>query len=208
MIEGAEVELLGSDGSKFVLSTDKNGMAFFNTIDGQECIKKETEYSIKASIKDFLVAKDNFSTQNLLESRTFIFEFLLSDVTTCGGCCYPPPVYFDVNDDEPIAYKDLDYLIKMLIDNPKVIIQINGYSDLNESNDARLSERRAKSCVSYLNSKGIDIGRLKFKGYSSDRPVITERMIQSMDKEDEKLAARQKNRRIDIVAVAFDWEGN
>jgi outer membrane protein OmpA-like peptidoglycan-associated protein len=71
--------------------------------------------------------------------------------------------------------RELDRLVKLLIDVPALKIEISGHTDntgsakLNES----LSQDRAQAVVNYLKSKGIDTGRLTAEGYGSSLPIAT-----------------------------------
>ena len=68
---------------------------------------------------------------------------------------------------------ELDRVYKLLVDVPKLKIEISGHTD-NKGNveiNQKLSESRAKSVVDYLISKGISADRLVFKGYGFTQPV-------------------------------------
>jgi len=70
--------------------------------------------------------------------------------------------------------KELDKIVAILNENPKMKIQINSHTDVRGSEDynLRLSEKRAKSVVDYLISKGIDPDRLMYKGWGKTRLLI------------------------------------
>ena len=79
-------------------------------------------------------------------------------------------------------------------ENPTIKIQINGYTD-NIGKDADnkiLSEARAKSVVAYLNTQGITISRLLFKGFGATNPI-------SSNETDD---GRALNRRTEMVIVS------
>lgn len=89
---------------------------------------------------------------------------------------------------------ELDRLVKLLKDVPKLKIEISGHTDNvgSESMNQKLSEDRAKSVVDYLVAKGIDRGRLTSKGYGSLRPVATNNSSEG----------RQQNRRTEFEILA------
>lgn len=60
----------------------------------------------------------------------------------------------------------LDSLADRLQREPSLIIDIKGYTDSRgtEKYNIRLSERRAKACVAYLEKKGVDVSRLHMEG--------------------------------------------
>ncbi|WP_316791090.1 OmpA family protein [Pedobacter frigoris] len=67
----------------------------------------------------------------------------------------------------------LDYLYTIMVDNPKIEIELSAHTDSKgvEIYNLDLSNRRAKSCVDYLVSKGIDISRMTSKGYGETVPI-------------------------------------
>ncbi len=79
-------------------------------------------------------------------------------------------------------------------DNPTVKIQINGHTDNSGkvADNARLSENRAKSVTAYLVTKGINAGRLSFKGYGDTQPVANNSTAEG----------RAQNRRTELKVIS------
>lgn len=74
---------------------------------------------------------------------------------------------------EPVSLIELDKLLQLMKENTLLTIQVNGHTD-NSGTDAanlKLSENRAKAVVDYLVQKGIDIKRLKWKGFGATKPI-------------------------------------
>ena len=94
----------------------------------------------------------------------------------------------------PESILELDRLVLLMNENPTIKIQINGYTDNigNDVDNKTLSEARAKSVISYLNTKGIQMARLLSKGYGATNP------ISSNDTEE----GRALNRRTEVVIIA------
>jgi outer membrane protein OmpA-like peptidoglycan-associated protein len=68
---------------------------------------------------------------------------------------------------------ELDKLVKFLLANSKLKIEIGGHTD-NEGSDAynlQLSAERAKSVSDYLIAHGIDVSRLNSRGYGETVPL-------------------------------------
>jgi outer membrane protein OmpA-like peptidoglycan-associated protein len=64
--------------------------------------------------------------------------------------------------------------VNILNKNPEIKIEINGHTDdvgTDVSNQV-LSQDRAQSVVTYLQSKGISAGRLSAKGYGESKPDV------------------------------------
>ncbi|HHH50658.1 MAG TPA: OmpA family protein, partial [Saprospiraceae bacterium] len=104
-------------------------------------------------------------------------------------------VFFDTGSAElrSISFIELDKLYKLLIDNPKLAIQINGHTDNvgADKDNLVLSNGRAKSVYDYLIQKGINPTRLSFKGFGETMPIDT-------NDTDE---GRQNNRRTEFIVV-------
>ncbi|MBC7485610.1 MAG: OmpA family protein [Cytophagaceae bacterium] len=88
------------------------------------------------------------------------------------------------------SYPELDRVVKLLIANPTITLEIAGHTDNVGSDEANqtLSADRAKAVVDYLISKGIGKKALSSKGYGETVPVgdnITEE-------------GRQLNRRVEF----------
>jgi len=91
------------------------------------------------------------------------------------------------------AKKVLDGVAEQLLANPKVKIEIQGHTD-NQGNPAvnrELSERRAKSVVGYLATKGVKMSRMRAVGYGQDVPIADNRTNDG----------REQNRRIEMVRL-------
>lgn len=85
------------------------------------------------------------------------------------------PIYFDsgkwdIRDDAKI---ELDKIVKALIDNPSISIEIGSHTDSRGAakSNTSLSDKRAKSTVEYIISKGIDKARITGKGYGESQLV-------------------------------------
>ncbi len=80
-----------------------------------------------------------------------------------------PPIYFDfdkwsISDSE---LKQLDNVVQIMKDNPTIIVEAGSHTDSKnlESYNQLLSEKRARSVVKYIVSKGISSNRIIGKGY-------------------------------------------
>ena len=74
-----------------------------------------------------------------------------------------------------MSYTELDNLVKIMNDNPKLKIEINGHTDNvgTRTYNQKLSQDRAEAVVNYLLSKKIAKNRMTFKGYAFDEPIDT-----------------------------------
>lgn len=84
-------------------------------------------------------------------------------------------IYYDFDRSEirDEALPELEKLLKMLQDNPNLIIELASHTDARGSHryNKRLSQRRAESVVDWLMEEGIGLDRLVPRGYGETMPV-------------------------------------
>ncbi|WP_396147588.1 OmpA family protein [Flavobacterium sp.] len=86
------------------------------------------------------------------------------------------PIYFEF-DKSNITQEgafELDKLIQVMKNNDKMVIMAKSHTDNRGSNEYNLSlsDRRAKSTVQYIISKGIDASRISGKGMGELEPIV------------------------------------
>ena len=84
-------------------------------------------------------------------------------------------IYFDSGkwNIRPDAAKELNKVVKLLKDNPTIIIELSSHTDSRgtaESNLA-LSDSRAKASAQYIIDNGIEKSRVTGKGYGESQPL-------------------------------------
>jgi outer membrane protein OmpA-like peptidoglycan-associated protein len=103
--------------------------------------------------------------------------------------------YIRADAEEPLAE-----LIKILEDNPDVIVEIGSHTDARGSSryNEKLSQRRAKSVVKYLEGRGIPANRLEYQGYGETQ--TTNECVDEIPCDEEK---HQRNRRTEFRVVGL-----
>lgn len=101
-------------------------------------------------------------------------------------------VYFDFGkaDLRTESRIELDRIVRFLMDNPDISIEVQGHTD-NVGSDAvnrRLSDARARAIRAYLIARGIEGERVRARGFGSSQPIA------SNDTDE----GRQRNRRVEI----------
>jgi len=93
----------------------------------------------------------------------------------------------------PAAEQILDGAVDTLKQNSHVRVEIVGHTDSigSEEYNQKLSERRAESVRTYLESKGIESSRLSASGKGESEPVAS----------NDTPEGRAKNRRVDTTAI-------
>ncbi|MFN4235356.1 MAG: OmpA family protein [Bacteroidia bacterium] len=206
-IPDATIKLIGSDGSVAEVKSDATGFYKFAEKGNERYLNPNTSYSITVSAKDYLNGKGKETTVGLKESTTFVKDFALQ--TTKKKEIRFPEVLYDLGKYtlRPESEDSLMFLYQTLIDNPTIVIELSAHTDSrgSEKSNQILSENRAKSCVDFLISKGIDPERLVPKGYGETRLLVTDAEIAKLKTVEEKEAAHQKNRRTVFSVIRSDY---
>lgn len=223
-LEGATIELAGSDGTSLKYVTDKTGSYSFDKTQ----IKPNTAYKLTVSLKNYLGAKGEESTVGLEQSKDIFHDFALK--TTVRSIVLPNILYDLAKWDlRPESKVSLDGLVETLNDNPQIVIEIGSHTDTRDTdgrNDT-LSQRRAESVVDYLIKNGIAADRLKAKGYGErvsrklqndekvvyegrtfvfkKGDVITDQYINGLSSKMEQEAAHQLNRRTEFKVLRDNY---
>ncbi|MFY9310673.1 MAG: OmpA family protein [Bacteroidia bacterium] len=92
---------------------------------------------------------------------------------------------------------DVDRIIKLLEDTPQLQIELGGYTDNFGSVNltTKVSEERAKALMDLLVEKGVDEGRLQYKGYGPIQPIAN-----NLTEE-----GRVANNRIELKVIGLDY---
>ena len=73
----------------------------------------------------------------------------------------------------PESGKELDKLVSLMKENPEMKVELGSHTDERGSEiyNRKLSQLRANSAVDYVNSKGIDLSRIKGTGYGKTQLI-------------------------------------
>jgi len=84
-------------------------------------------------------------------------------------------IYYDLDKwfIRPDAAKELDKLVKVLLDNPTMEIELSSHTDCRATikYNATLSAKRAEAAVQYIASRGVPLSRMIAAGYGESRLV-------------------------------------
>ncbi len=102
---------------------------------------------------------------------------------------------FDQADLLPASFPELNRLCRLLAQYPKMKIRVIGHTDSigTQTKNQMLSEQRAHSVVSYLQSQGIAPERMFSQGYGEDQPIDTNTTPEG----------RQQNRRVEFAILEY-----
>ncbi len=182
----AKVNILNGDGRTIAqdVANNKTGMYNMSFLAGDN-------YSIEVSAPGYW-----FYAEKLLEKQEFTFsssekDIMLKQITE-GSLIPMENLTFEPGSTEirPVAFPELERLLRVLKQNPSVRIAVYGHADDTEVGGTKdIAQERARMIASYLIANGYN--RVKYMGYSNTRPVA------SNETED----GRAQNRRCEIVVV-------
>lgn len=174
-MEGVKVKLYASDGTSMETTSNLDGSFKFK-------LGQYTDYIILASKDTYLRSKSKVSTNNVVQDKTF--EVTIELVTMEKPVEIPNIFYASGSAELNESSKEaLEELAQILEDNPNIVMEIGAHTDMvgDSVYNMNLSQRRAKSVIDYLNSKGYDLDRLVSKGYGESIPVEVNELIAQMD---------------------------
>lgn len=167
------IYLIGNDGTNEKLSPKTDGSFTKRITPG-------ASYVLLGSCDGYLNYMQELTADSTDQDREYTLQFPLSSITR--------PVLIDnifygfnsatLTDSSVVA---LDALVRLLTDNPHVVIELGAHCDYKGRDDynERLSQRRAESVVAHLIAKGIDAKRLVAKGYGETTPkTVTKKMAE------------------------------
>lgn len=177
-LEGVKITLTGQELNKQSVVTDASGRYSFK-------INSNRGLQINA-------VKENYFAKNV--SYTYD-QLVVADTLLSANLCLDPIVI-----DKPIVLKNIFYefdkadlteaskltlnvLYDIMIDNPNIVIELSSHTDIigSEAYNLDLSDRRAKSCVTYLIAKGVAAERMTWKGYGFSMPIAPNKLEDGKD---------------------------
>ncbi len=181
-----------SDGTNIVTSRTLPDGSFTTALPGQD------EYLLSVNAPGYFFRSHKFEVSDITNSHGPILlttdELCLSPLEI-GQKIALRNIYFDTDkwDIKPESKVELDKLVKIMKDNPKIRIEISGHTDSRASvkHNQVLSENRAKATVDYLVEHGIARDRFETVGYGLSQPCAT----------NETEEGRALNRRIEAKIV-------
>jgi outer membrane protein OmpA-like peptidoglycan-associated protein len=192
-IGGATVSLLDEFGSE-IESVTTNAEGRYELL-----LDIERKYSVQASYQEYLPLKESAST---IGRRDTIFNDFKLFKPKIGTIVKIDNINYDYDKAEirPDAAAQLDRLVKILLDNPTMKIELSSHTDCRgrDRYNLNLSTRRAKAVVDYLSANGIDNSRLISKGYGETK--LINKCKDGVECSDEE---HEENRRTEFKILDF-----
>jgi outer membrane protein OmpA-like peptidoglycan-associated protein/tetratricopeptide (TPR) repeat protein len=173
-MEGAKVKVTNLTTNKDEpCTTNKDGKCFFS-------LDPNTNYRIEGS-KETGEPDTKYLTVTATQSTigkkapTTLYTVLELEKVRKGVAIKVENIYYDLDKwfIRPDAAKELDKLVKILVDNPTLEIELSSHTDCRATAkyNAQLSSKRAESCVNYIASQGVEGRRMIAAGYGESRLI-------------------------------------
>ena len=215
-VPNAVIRIVGNDGSNQKQVARDDGSFSFP-------LERGVSYVMLAGAKGYLNARQEFTSDTAEEDAEYGIDFILASI---NKPVVIDNIFFDFDKAtlRPESAEALDEMVTVLNENPNVTIEMASHTDRkgSEEYNIALSERRARSVIDYLISKGIAADRLQSQGYGESRPktitkrlhrlypqfeegtVLSEEYIETLDPENQE-AADQINRRTEFQVLSTDY---
>jgi outer membrane protein OmpA-like peptidoglycan-associated protein/tetratricopeptide (TPR) repeat protein len=152
-------------------------------------------FAFSAAHPGYLFYSAQFSLQPQAPDSVFTVDIPLEPILP-GATVVLRNIFFDSKkfDLKPESVVELDKLVLLLNENPRLKILLAGHTDSvgKAKDNLLLSNNRAKAVVGYLVSKGIAAGRLSFRGFGAAKPLANNGTE----------AGRTQNRRTEMSVVS------
>jgi len=187
-------------------------------------LKPNVKYKLSASFTGYLTKFHELSTVGLEEDQDFAKDFDFPLKSTSKPITVPE-IFYDLDKSTLRAESKnaLDGLIQTLNENPTITIKLTAHTDYraDDNYNLKLSDRRAKSVMDYLISKGVPADRLTSEGKGETTPkavendeeyapfktgdVLTKEFIDKLETNEMKEKAHQYNRRTEFEVTGTTY---
>jgi OmpA-OmpF porin, OOP family len=159
----------------------------------------DKNYSIRATADKFFAISENLNLDSLVKAGYVeIHKDLFLVPIEIGQVVRLNNVFFDFDkwDLRPESFLELDRVVKLLKENPKISIEMGAHTDSRGTDEYNntLSHNRAKSVMDYILAKGVAPERITSHGYGETVPVAPNANPDGSDNPE----GRQLNRRVEF----------
>lgn len=180
------------------LTSDKElGVAVSSPKDGayKIVLPAGKNYAFLAEKKQFIAVSENIDLSKITEYKEIKHDLYLTPIEV-GQTIRINNIFFDFSKFvlQPQSFGDLNRLVKILNDYPKMIIEVAGHTDNvgNAQNNELLSKNRAQAVSDYFTQKGIAKNRISVKGYGFAKPYANNNTEEG----------RKLNRRVEFKIIS------
>ncbi len=163
-------------------------------------LPKEGRYKIAASKAGYLNSSSSESTKGASAVCSRTFNLSLKEKRKNVAFKLENILYdYDSANLRSESIPNLEVLLKLLNENPNIIIELGSHTDSrgSDSYNQKLSQERAQSVVDWLIGRGVTRNRLVAKGYGETAPIVPNENADGSDNPEN----RQLNRRTEFKII-------
>lgn len=185
----AQLTIVSLDNPEIANSLNSSIEKGYNTI-----LQQLGNYQITINADGYYAADTIVAIQLLTDYNEVVKDFSLVPMKE-GVIITMKNILFKVNSSilEDTSFAEIDKVVKFMVDNPKIELEIRGHTNgvCDDDYCNSLSTKRAKAVVDYCIARGIEPTRLTWKGLGKTEPIA-----------DNKTAAgRQANQRVEFMVT-------
>ena len=187
-IPGANIRIMQQEEAVEVTQADEEEARFDTHLPGPG------DYKLQINAEGFLAGVDSFEVEvNKIDVNVYRTIYLKK--LEVGLSVRINNIFFDFDKTSlrPESFPELDKVVELLEQNPRLFIEIGGHTDDMGSDEynEKLSQGRAEAVRLYLTEKWIEPQRVTAKGYGESKPEVVN------DSDDN----RQVNRRVEFTIL-------
>ena len=165
-------------------------------------LKQASTFGLNGKKDGYFSNEVEVSTKSYNRNASLFIDFEMC-IDPCGKAIKLDNINFDLDKAIilPAARPDLNYIVKLMQDNPDITVEMSSHTD-SQGGDAynqALSQRRADATVNYIVSKGISRSRLIARGAGESELKNTKCVNGAQCTDDE----HRVNRRTEFKVVCF-----
>jgi outer membrane protein OmpA-like peptidoglycan-associated protein len=186
-INGATIELVDNISGKVIntATTDASGNYTMS-------MPKGNNFAFSAGAPDYFFYSENFVIK---DTSTHIKKDVQLQPMGIGAKIVLNNVFFDSGKAilRTESYPELNRLIAIMNQYPKLVVEISGHTDNvgSDSNNQKLSQKRAQAVVDYIVSQGVSSTQINAMGYGESQPRA----------DNKTKAGKQLNRRVEAKVM-------
>lgn len=188
----AEFEVIDIESGKTIANSfsDKSNGEFL------VCLPSGKDYALNVSKQGYLFYSDHFSCKDVKDRKNAYRLDIALSPAKAGEKVILKNIFFETNSFElkSESNAELNKVIEFSKLNPKISIEVSGHTDnVGEiKSNQTLSENRAKSVYDFMVKEGVEVARIKFKGYGESKPIAS----------NESEEGRSQNRRTEFIITS------
>jgi outer membrane protein OmpA-like peptidoglycan-associated protein/tetratricopeptide (TPR) repeat protein len=205
-IEGAKVEFLKDNGDVVETHITKADGLFNSKLLENSFFGDQISYKVRVSKEDYLTQKFDFNVK-LGKDDVVVVHYAIDKPEVgvdIAQVLELNPIYFDLDksDIRPDAEIELNKIVEIMNDNPKIKIELGSHTDCrgSASYNMALSDRRAKASAAYIKARIDNPNRISGKGYGESKLVndcaCEDKVVSNCSEEE-----HQENRRTEFRIV-------